>query len=161
MLDVMWHSMRDLRADQRGNFALEFCLALPILLLLMVGLVDLGRFGLQKSALLQGAREGAQYAIVAPTDTANINTTAQNATGLTGVTAVTEMYCECASAPGTKVSSCTCGGTDTVNKFVKVAVTRSFTSVLAPSSLTVGIGSFVGGWTPPTSVTADVTMIVP
>ena len=55
---------RRLRADRRGNFVIEFALALPILFLLLVGLLDLGRFSLEKSAMLQGAREGAQYGIL-------------------------------------------------------------------------------------------------
>ena len=48
-----------LAADRGGNLVIEFALALPILSLLLFGLLDLGRYSLQKSALLQGAREGA------------------------------------------------------------------------------------------------------
>ena len=55
------HLAQRLRADCLGNFMIEFALAMPILFLMLVGLLDLGRYSLQKSALLQGAREGAQY----------------------------------------------------------------------------------------------------
>jgi Flp pilus assembly protein TadG len=136
---------------------LEFALALPILFLLLIGLLDLGRFGLQKSAMLQGAREGAQYGIVAPNDTANIQTTAQNATGLTGVTATASTFCECVS--GTTVScASTCTGGATLKKYVTVTATRAFDSVLGQA--TTSFGSF-GSWTPPTSSTATITLIVP
>lgn len=150
---------RRLRDDRRGNLMIEFTLALPILFLLLVGLLDLGRFSLQKSAMLQGAREGAQYGILAPNDSTNINTTAQNATGLTGTTATNNVFCECSSAPGTSVScTTTCSGGATLKKYITVNTSGSFTSVLG--SVTTTFGDF-GAWTPPTSVSASVTMSVP
>ena len=156
MFDVSWHCLTRLRADRRGNFAIEFALAMPILLLLLVGLVDLGRYSLQKSALLQGAREGAQYGILAPTDTTNIQTTAQNATGLTGVTAIASTFCECvAGVPIGCGASCSPG---TPKRYVQVQMTRNFSSVLGPATMT--FGSF-GRWTPPTTMSATITMIVP
>jgi Flp pilus assembly protein TadG len=150
---------RRLAADRRGNLIIEFALALPILFLLLVGLLDLGRFSLEKSAMLQGAREGAQYGILAPTDSTNINTTAQNATGRTDVTASNTVFCECSSALGTAVScTTTCSGSAVLNTYITVTTTASFTSVLAGA--TTSIGGF-GSWTPPTSVSASVTLMVP
>jgi Flp pilus assembly protein TadG len=150
---------RRLAADRQGNLLIEFALALPILFLLLVGLVDLGRFSLEKSAVLQGAREGAQYGILAPTDSANINTTAQNATGRTDVTATNTVFCECSSALGTAVAcTTTCSGSAVLNKYITVTATAPFASVLGAA--TTSIGSF-GSWTPPTSVTASITLMVP
>jgi Flp pilus assembly protein TadG len=157
MLAALSRFARRLAADRRGNMMIEFALAMPILFLLLVGLLDLGRFSLQKSALLQGAREGAQYGIIASTETANINTTAQNATGTTGVTATNSVFCECVS--GTSVScTSTCSGGTSPKKYITVTTTKSFDSVLGPATTT--FGSF-GSWTPPTSTTASVTLIVP
>src|SRR4029077_387936 len=84
-----------LAIGDRGNVMIEFALSLPIIFLLMAGLIDLGRFSMQKSAMLQGARQGAQYGIMPNADSTSINTTAQNATGLTGVTATNTVFCEC------------------------------------------------------------------
>jgi Flp pilus assembly protein TadG len=157
MVDALLHRLKGLGADRRGNFLIEFALAMPILFLLLVGLVDLGSYSLQKSSLLQGAREGAQYGMLAPNDTANIQTTAQNATGMTGVSAVAETFCECVS--GTHVAcdpSCGAG----MKTYVKVTTTRSFVSILGGTSVG-GIGSFVTYWAMPASISADVTMIVP
>jgi Flp pilus assembly protein TadG len=154
--------LRRLRADRRGNLMLEFALAMPILFLMIVGLLDLGRFSLQKSALLQGAREGAQYGIIASTDSTNINSTAQNATGLTGVTATNLVFCECVSgttvACTTSGSPTTCAGGATLKKYITVTTTATFSSVMG--SATTAFGDF-GSWTPPTSATASVTLIVP
>ena len=147
-----------LAADRDGNILIEVALALPVLFLLLVGLLDLGRYGLQKSAMLQGARAGAQYGIVAHDESANINATAQSATGLTGVSATNSVFCECVS--GTAIVSCTtsCGLAETRKRYVRVTTTKSFTSVLSVTTLNfAGMGS----WTPPTSVTASITMIVP
>jgi Flp pilus assembly protein TadG len=140
-----------------GNVMLEFALALPVLTLLLLGLLDLGRYGLQKSAMLQGAREGAQYGMMAYSDSANINTTAQNATGLTGVTAINNVFCECVS--GTTVScTSTCSGGGSPKRYVTVTTTKSFSSVLSVTTMSFGS---MGSWTPPTSLSASVTMIVP
>jgi Flp pilus assembly protein TadG len=157
MVRKLHFPMRRLSRDRAGNVIIEFALGLPILFLLMVGLLDLGNYGLQKSALLQGAREGAQYAIVAASESANINSTAQNATGLTGVTATNTLFCECVS--GTTVScSTTCGSGNTLKQFVTVTTSKSFSSVLRVATLSFGS---MGQWTPPTSLSASVTMIVP
>jgi Flp pilus assembly protein TadG len=159
--------VRRLAADRRGNLMIEFALVLPILTLLLVGLLDLGRFSLDKSAMLQGAREGAQYGIIAPDDSTNINTTAQNATGLSGVTATNSVFCECPAAPGTAVTcsgATPCAAGATRKKYVTVNTTRAFTSVLGPATTTFGLNGtqgWIGAWTPPTSTSASVTMIVP
>lgn len=145
---------RSLLADRRGNIMLEFALALPVLFILLAGLLDLGMYAMQKSALLQGAREGAQYAMMSYSDSANINTTAQNGTGLTGVTATNSVFCECVA--GTTVS---CGSTcasGTFKRYITVNTNKSFTSVLSQA---INFGSF-GSFTPPTAVSASVTVRV-
>ena len=148
---------RRVAVDCAGNVMIEFAIMLPVLVLMMVGLIDLGRFSLQKSAMLQGARAGAQYATIAYLDAANINSTAQDATGLTGVTATNTVFCECVS--GTTVTcSTTCSAGVTRKTYVRVTTTKSFSSALSVSTLNLGA---IGSWTPPTSVSASVTMIVP
>lgn len=153
-----------LAANRSGNVMLEFALALPILMLLMVGLLDLGNFGLQKSAMLQGARAGAQYGILVCSDSttcgaqsSNINSTAQSATGLSGVTAINAPFCECVTGT-TVLCSTTCATGQTLKRYITVNTTKSFSSVL--SVATLNFGGF-GSWTPPTLVSASVTMIVP
>ncbi len=174
MLDIK-HRWKNLGADRRGNFAIEFALALPILLLLLVGLLDLGRLSIEKSALLQGAREGAQYGILAQgqaaqagtmssSDQTAIQTTAQNATGITGATATASVFCECVA--GTALTSCptTCSGGGSPKQYVTVTTNAAFRSVLAPATTTFGLNGsngWIGSWSPPTSVSATITMIVP
>lgn len=142
--------------DRAGNFMLEFALSLPVLSLMLVGMLDLGRYALQQSSITEGARQGAQYGILAYTDTANINTTARNATGLSGVTATNAVFCECVA--GTTVSCSSTCGTGTFKRYITVTTSKAFSSVL--SSGTLSFGSF-GSWTAPTSTSASITMIVP
>jgi Flp pilus assembly protein TadG len=154
----MRSTLQRLAAGCGGNIALEFSLALPILTLLLLGLLDLGRFSMQKSALLQGAQEGANYGIQYPDDTTGITSTAQNATGLTGVTVTPSVFCECTA--GTPVTPCdktaTCPGGGGQKKYVKVKLDMTFSSVLSVTKM--DFGKF-GSWTPPTAVTATVYLI--
>ena len=55
---------RLLREDDGGQALIEFALILPILLLIITGLFDLGRATWQENTLAYAAREGTRYAIV-------------------------------------------------------------------------------------------------
>lgn len=53
-----------MRRDSRGQALVEFALILPVLLLLLVGIFDLGRAVLASGTLTAAVREGTRYAIV-------------------------------------------------------------------------------------------------
>jgi Flp pilus assembly protein TadG len=146
-----------LLADRSGNVMIEFALALPLLVLLFVGLLDLGKYSLQKSAMLQGARAGAQYGIIDYSSDTKVNTTARDATGLTGVTASTLWFCECTSGATVDCTTGTCSGSVTKKRYVTVSLSKTFDSAL--TAATLNFGGF-GSWTPPTSLSASVTMMV-
>ena len=52
------------RGRDRGAAAVEFALVVPLLLLLVMGILDYGRFFFDSVSLRQGAREGARQAVV-------------------------------------------------------------------------------------------------
>jgi hypothetical protein len=54
-------------------------LALPIFLLLMFGILDLGRAVWEASTAAEAARQGARYAVTAPSDCSGIRRAALNA----------------------------------------------------------------------------------
>lgn len=54
--------LRALRLDQNASAATEMALALPLLLLLMFGSFEMGRFFLDEHAVLKAVRDGARYA---------------------------------------------------------------------------------------------------
>lgn len=55
-----------LRDEARGQSLVEFALVLPIVLLMMIGLFDLGRIVFVNNSLSDGARHGARTAIIDP-----------------------------------------------------------------------------------------------
>lgn len=157
MCSLLGGLLRRLAPQESGNVLVEFALAVPVLCLMLGGGFDLGRYVLQRSALVQGARAGAHYAVYNVNDSANINATAQTATGLSGVTATNTKFCECVT--GTSVScSTTCSGGSTPKTYVTVTTTKAYSSVVASSKMDFGM---FGSWTPPSSISASVTMIVP
>ncbi|MDH3942929.1 MAG: pilus assembly protein [Anaerolineae bacterium] len=56
----------------RGQSLLEFAITIPMLLLLLMGIFDLGRVTFYYAALTNSAREGARYGIVQPDDSIGI-----------------------------------------------------------------------------------------
>ena len=56
--------MKRLLRDNDGQALVEFSLLLPVLLLLLIGIFDLGRAVFQVNTLAYAAREGTRYAIV-------------------------------------------------------------------------------------------------
>jgi len=151
--------LRRLASQEDGNVLIEFALAAPILCFMLLGGLDLGRYAMQKSAIGEGARAGAQYGVFNPTDSANINATAQNAAGLSGVTATNSFSCACGVGSTATTVSCTttsCTGGGTPKQYITVTTSKSYSSVLTSSTLNFGVLS----WTPPQSMSASVTMIV-
>lgn len=58
------HTGRPTRRRRRGQTLVEFALVLPVFLLIVFGLIDMGRYVYLTSSLSQAAREGARVAAV-------------------------------------------------------------------------------------------------
>lgn len=56
--------LRRLLRDESGSPAVEFAIISPLLILLTVGMIDVGKLGLASSTLYLTADEGARYAAV-------------------------------------------------------------------------------------------------
>ena len=56
------------RDPERGQSLVEFALIIPIVLLIMIGLFDLGRIVFINNSLSDGARDGARHAATRPRD---------------------------------------------------------------------------------------------
>lgn len=61
-----------MRNRQRGQDLLEYALALPVVLLILMSILDLGRVVYVYSSLHNSVRDGARYGIINPTDAAGI-----------------------------------------------------------------------------------------
>ena len=64
--------------SERGQELVEFALTFPVLFLLLLGILDMGRATYYNSVLYNSAREGARYGIIYPDDAAGIETAARN-----------------------------------------------------------------------------------
>jgi len=64
--------LKDFFSHQEGQSLVEFAFGLVLLLILLVGIVDLGRALFTYMALRDAAQEGALYASIYPTATADI-----------------------------------------------------------------------------------------
>ncbi|WP_431858233.1 TadE/TadG family type IV pilus assembly protein [Azospirillum sp.] len=128
---------------RRGTAAVEFALIAPFLLLLLGGIIELGRAVYDNAALAGAARAGAQYAWLEPNDNAGIVAAASAASGLpAGSIRVSApvRFCEC---PNGAASSCDTGcASGALRRFVQVDVQRDFgrisnlLTVVVPSVLT-------------------------
>lgn len=79
---VLLHQQPDKRSAQEGQSLVELALLLPVLLLILVGVLDLGRAFHAYVTVMNAAREGARYAAFHPTDTIEIrNQVEQEAAG--------------------------------------------------------------------------------
>ena len=114
---------------ERGQSITEFALILPVLLIVMAGLLDLGRLYYSYVAVTDAAGEGAAYAAIHPNDADEIVARAQDATG--GLITIDEDMVEVYTPP------------DMPAQAIAVAVSYEFTlvtpfvNVLLPDGLTL------------------------
>ena len=122
-------------ASERGAQLLELALALPILLAMLMGVIDLGRLGYVYIETANAARAGVAYGAqnhVTASDTAGITTAALNdvSANVTGMTVTPTHFCKCAN--GTTSAGCTisiCTGTNNpLNEYVQVNTQATYTA---------------------------------
>ncbi len=124
--------------SEEGNSLVEVALLLPILTMLLVGTVDLGRLAYMSIEVSNAARAGVQYGQQNPTtwaDTTGMQTAATNdATDLVGanngnLTAVATYWCQCSDGttvtPNCSPGTPSCATTHRVN-YVKVVTTATY-----------------------------------
>ncbi len=77
----------------RGQSLVEFALIFPILLLMLAGIVDLGRAYSVYTLITNAAREGAQYGTFHSDDTTGIRTKVTNTLAGTGIAVTNPSAC--------------------------------------------------------------------
>src|SRR5579863_5400558 len=125
-------------APDRGAAAVEFALLLPVLLLLVFGLIDLGRALNAQITLTQAAREGARLAALSQANV--VSRTQAAAIGLSGVTVT--------------VTACPSGSGAASDATVQVSYPFTFITPLG------AIGRLFGGSGPGSSLTLTATAVM-
>lgn len=102
------------KQSDRGQSLLEFAIILPVLLIILAGVLDIGRLYFSYVAVTDAASEGVAYAATHPTNESLILARARDASNITADQS--EIVFQCPTCP-------TVGSGDTVT----VTVTYSFT----------------------------------
>jgi TadE-like protein len=93
--------------EQRGQSIAEFAMVLPLLLLLLVGTIEIGRFAYYGIEVQSAARAAVQYGVqslAASKDTAGLQQAAHNdAPDITNLQVNPSNTCACSDSPGTFV----------------------------------------------------------
>jgi Flp pilus assembly protein TadG len=133
--------MRRLRPSgrgSRGQTLVEFSLVFPLFILLLFGLIDLGRLVYASNAISEAAREGARWGSVqarSSSDLPGIEAHAvANVSGIPNVTATAACI-----RPGTDVLPC--GQNDTLQVVVSARV-EMLTPVIAQVMAVAGLSPF-------------------
>lgn len=131
----------------RGVAAVEFAIALPILLLFLGGVTDFGIVYYRLSCLSAAVAAGAQYASLtdqrsSTVTAANIQTVmtdaaAQSMAGASVTPTASDpalCYCITGSSPSSTLTATTCGNTctsgGTAGKYVQLTLTHNYTPLL-------------------------------
>jgi hypothetical protein len=130
--------------SQRGQSLVEVAFAVPILLLLMVGLIEVGRFAYFAVLVSNAAHAGAQYgaqSLITANDKAGITSAAQNDGQIPGIpmTVTPTQWCGCRS---NALGGCPSGGAcPNPLVYVKVVATEDVDSLFSypgiPTTITL------------------------
>lgn len=126
--------------NEKGSALVEMALIMPMILLLLMGIVDLGRAFYYSNAVARAAEAGALYGSQNPTDTTGMVDASDNAMSaafgtahdLTGNNATASYGCECADGTGQSLACSTtpsCANINTVY-YVTVKANAAFKPLL-------------------------------
>jgi len=122
---------------QEGNFLIEYALFLPVLLLILAIMFDLGMALYDSMSLKEAARAGAQYAMKNPSDTAGLTQVVSDATGISALnlTVTSSESCQCADGTGVNCGT-SCADGSATETYVTVLAQEPYTPLLPyPESL--------------------------
>ena len=117
-----------------GSAAIEFGLAIPLLLTLLMGAVEVGYAMYEAMQVYNSVEAGMLYAAKHGFNATGIANAVVNATSTTGITATPApvQFCGCPSAAGITTISCssTCTGNVTPGQYVRISAALNHTTIL-------------------------------
>lgn len=157
---------KDLRSSRReaGTSVLEVALVGPLLMLVLFGMLDIGRWVFLVMEVNSAARAGAQYGGQnrgTALDTAGIQTAAKNDVPDIPSLAVTSSSstCWCSAAPGTILSSCTLSSCTTTGSTANEMIPLLKVNTQATYTPWIAFGAFAKA--PLSSITVKGQVTVP
>jgi len=135
--------LRGLRGAAAGASAIEFALATPLLLGLLMPVADLGLAFSQQIQVQQAAQAGAQFASLHPwnsTSVTSITSAVTSATRLSALTASPAPYQTCGCPDGSKITAAACNSLcadgESAGYYVIVNAQVAYSPILPYSLLT-------------------------
>lgn len=128
-----------------GATLVEFSLVALMLVIMLLGVVEIGRMVLVYTALNDAARAGVRYAIVHGSDTGVLSTCAPN--GCSGINTAVQTYASAGLINGANVTTSVAfpdkGSPDIPGSHVTVTVTYTYDPLISyfSSKLNVGMGA--------------------
>lgn len=120
------------RENESGLAMVEFAIVAPVMILLLVGLVEFGRFAYFSIIVGNAARAGAQYGaqnLVVANDAAGMeNAALADGQNISGLTAVATHLCQCADGTASSCLGSDCPGSHRI-AYVQVTATGTFSSL--------------------------------
>ena len=117
-----------------GTAAIEFGLAIPFFLILLMGVVEVGFAMYQAMQVYNSVEAGMLYASKNGFDAAGITAAVTNATGTTGITATPAptQFCGCPVAGGISAINCnsTCANGTPVEQYIQINATLPHQTIL-------------------------------
>jgi Flp pilus assembly protein TadG len=119
--------------SESGTSLIEFALTIPVLIFMLIGLIEVGRYAyfsiLAANAARAGVQYGAQSLTTAADDPGMTSAALVDGQNVAGVTATPTRLC---SQNGGPLQACTTGAVPTSGNvyYVKVQVSGTFTSLL-------------------------------
>ena len=136
---------RSRRCGEAGTAAVEFGLFMPLFVILLVGLVEIGFAMFGSMQVYSAVEAGALYAAKNGYDEAGISSAVVNSTNVSGVAASPAPleFCGCPALAGVTDATCgtTCAGGGAVGQYIRINATLTRTTILTsafglPATLT-------------------------
>jgi len=133
-----------LRQNRRGTAIIELAIAIPVLVLLVIGVADFGRMFATGIAVANAARAAAEYGASSVANSAN--TSAINQAGMDDaadygtITVTSSRFCRCPDGTSPACAGGTCAGTYPMEVFVRADASKTINLILRypglPTSMT-------------------------
>jgi Flp pilus assembly protein TadG len=129
---------------EAGSALAEMAIIVPVMILLLIGLIELGRYAQYSIVVGNAAHAGVQYGaqtLGTAANQAGMEAAARNDAGIPGVNAHAKSFCQCADGtPANCASATDCASTHRL-VFVQVDTDGTFTSIVhfpgVPQSQTI------------------------
>ena len=127
-------ALSDADRGRSGSAALEFGLAIPLLLIILMGVAELGFAMHQAMQVYNAVEAGALYAAQNGFDSAGITTAVEKATGSQGISATPapQQFCGCPGVAGIAETSCssTCSSGSPPGHYVRISAALAHQTIL-------------------------------